>query len=292
MTPAVETVCYLCGGRDAALEAPRTRDRADIQVMRCTRCSLVYLSSAAHITPDFYEESGMHGGATDLAKWREDTAPDDERRARACEALIRGRRMLDFGCGNGAFLLRTRHLTAASAGVDLEAAAAGDLRASGIDYASSIDALDGTFDVITMFHVLEHLPDPRATLRQLGSRLSPGGEIVIEVPSADDALLKLYRCEPFKAFTYWSCHLFLFTAETLRALFDQAGATTRSIAHVQRYPLSNHLYWLARGQPGGHKAWNFLDTPAITAAYEAQLAARGLTDTLFASVSFAGGHHA
>ena len=292
MTEAVQTACYLCGGHETTVEAPRTRDRADVQVLRCRGCGLVFLSTAAHITPDFYENLGMHQGQSNLAAWREETAPDDERRARACETVVRGRRLLDFGCGNGAFLLQTRHLTAASAGVDLEASAAADLRAHDVAYAPSIAQLDGEYDVITMFHVLEHLPDPKGTLRELAARLAPGGEIIIEVPSASDALITLYECDAFRAFTYWSCHLFLFTAETLRALFDQAGATTNSIRHVQRYPLSNHLYWLSRGRPGGHRQWHFLDTPSLTAAYEQQLAARGITDTLFASVSFGRGDQA
>ena len=51
--------------------------------------------------------------------------------------------------------------------------------------------------------------------------LSDNGQIIVEVPNADDALLTLYECEPFSHFTYWSCHLFLYTAKTLQMLFDQ-----------------------------------------------------------------------
>lgn len=58
------------------------------------------------------------------------------------------------------------------------------------------------------------------------------------------------------------------------------------IKHIQRYPLSNHLYWLSQGKPGGHVKWGeFLDSKTLSNAYEAQLASLGATDTLIAIFS-------
>ncbi len=54
---------------------------------------------------------------------------------------------------------------------------------------------------------------------------------------------------------------------------------------VQRYPLSNHLHWLAHGKPGGHKTWGFLDSAELDAAYAATLARVGACDTLIAGFS-------
>ncbi len=76
--------------------------------------------------------------------------------------------------------------------------------------------------MLTIFHVLEHVPDPKAILSELTEILANGRQIIVEVPNADDALLTLYQCKPFSSFTYWSCHLFLFTAKTLKMLFSQA----------------------------------------------------------------------
>ena len=105
---------------------------------------------------------------------------------------------------------------------------------------------------------------------------------MIEVPSSEDALLTLYDSDMFQRFTYWSQHLFLFNAETLRILAAQAGLRVVSIQQFQRYPLSNHLHWLSRNLPGGHQHWSFLDTPALTEAYAASLAAVGKCDTIIA----------
>ena len=77
--------------------------------------------------------------------------------------------------------------------------------------------------------------------------------MIIEVPNSSDALLTLYENEPFQNFTYWSQHLFLFNEKTMTELVKKAGLKLNWIKHVQRYPLSNNLYWLAKGEPGGHQ---------------------------------------
>ncbi|MDD4601885.1 MAG: methyltransferase, partial [Negativicutes bacterium] len=95
----------------------------------------------------------------------------------------------------------------------------------------------------------------------------------------------LYNNTPFSHFTYWSCHLFLFKAKTLEMLVSQVGLKINYIKQIQRYPLSNHLFWLVNGEPGGHQKWHFLDSPELFTIYEKQLAAIGKCDTLMASIS-------
>jgi hypothetical protein len=47
----------------------------------------------------------------------------------------------------------------------------------------------------------------------------------------------------------------------------QAGLKVKAVQQYQRYPLSNHLYRLYRGKPGGHQQWNFLDDADMNDAY-------------------------
>ena len=110
--------------------------------------------------------------------------------------------------------------------------------------------MNDRYDIITLFHVLEHMPDPRSSLISLGEKLHPHGELIIEVPNANDALLSLYQSPDFKKFAYWSCHLFVFNEYSLATLIRQAGYKVNYIKQNQRYPLSNHLHWLSRGKPG------------------------------------------
>jgi SAM-dependent methyltransferase len=172
-------------------------------------------------------------------------------------------------------------------GIELEGRLQPQFKTNGLDVVQSIDDLssDQSFDLITVFHVVEHLKDPAIMLRQLATRLRVGGRIIVEVPSSDDALLTLYENTPFSEFTYWSCHLYLFNATNLPLLAKKAGLKLDYISHIQRYPVSNHLYWLAKGKPGGHQLWSFLDSEELSRAYEARLASLGRTDTLMASMS-------
>lgn len=54
------------------------------------------------------------------------------------------------------------------------------------------------------------------------------------------------------------------------------------VGQVQRYPLSNTLYWLAKERPGGHKVWEHLTDNMIDELYGMKLAEMGIADTIWA----------
>ncbi len=223
----------------------------------------------------------MHGGeAPSIDSWLRETEKDDQRRLEMLKPALVNRKLLDFGSGAAGFLCKARALAAEVAGIEVERRVRGYWGDS-IALHGSLEEV-GEYDLITAFHVIEHLPDPRATLQSLAMHLAERGRLVIEVPSSEDALLTLYDNDAFQRFTYWSQHLFLFNPETLRQLASQAGLRVLSIQQFQRYPISNHMHWLSQGRPGGHQNWSFLDTPALTEAYAAALAAIGRCDTLIA----------
>lgn len=279
--------CYLCEGKNFSLRKGEVRDAPEIKILECNDCGLVSLDSAAHIHSSFYENSGMHGGhLKPMEDWLKETSWDDQRRFEMLKPLLTNKSVLDFGCGAGGFLLNAKSLVANAVGVELEARVRDYWRDSDLVILPSIETAAssqaGGYDIITAFHVVEHLPDPREILIKLGAASKSDGRIIIEVPSADDALLTLYECDAFQRFTYWSQHLFLFTAHTLELLALQAGLRVVAVQNYQRYPLSNHLHWLSRGRPGGHQSWALLDTPELESAYANTLAALGKTDTLIA----------
>jgi len=117
-------------------------------------------------------------------------------------------------------------------------------------------------------------------LEELAGHLAPRGRLLVEVPNSEDALVALYECENFQRFTYWSNHLFLFNTDTLKTLAEQAGLKTVTVYYFQRYPLSNHLYWLSKGQPGGHEKWKLFNSPTLNKEYANILANIGKTDTI------------
>ena len=280
--------CYLCGNEDALKRPGSVRDNTALDILECKSCGLVFLSSNPNCS---YEDSGMHGDAPlDIGQWIDETEVDDERRFQYLKSILDNRSLLDFGSGTGNLLIKAKGLASCTHGVELEKRLKNHYKKNDLSmYNSTSEIPDAMrkkgYDFITLFHVLEHLSDPRAILEDLSGFLAKDGQIIVEVPNANDALLTLYHSEPFSHFTYWSCHLFLFTASTLEMLAKQKNLNINYIRHVQRYPLSNHIYWLAKGKPGGHQHWDFLDSSALSMAYEKQLAEIGQTDTLLASFS-------
>lgn len=274
--------CYLCNSTSFTTRKGQVRDSPDLKILECKDCGLVTLSSLEHIQTGFYEDSGMHGAEpTPINTWLKETEWDDQRRFDMVKTMLPNKKLLDFGCGAGGFLNKARHLAASVAGIELELRVQKHWHEQ-ITIHSSVESAEVGYDLITAFHVAEHLPDPITMLKALAAKLTKNGRMVVEVPSSEDALLTLYDSAAFQRFTYWSQHLYLFNAETLRRLAKQAGLRIVSIQQYQRYPLSNHLHWLSRELPGGHKNWSFLDTPALTEAYAASLAALGNCDTIIA----------
>lgn len=276
--------CYLCNSTSHTIRHNRVRDDKNIKVLECNGCGLVFLSSFEHISDQFYEESGMMSGHVDIKKYRNNSYQDDLRRANFLAEKVTNKSLLDFGCGAGGLLHLLRDKCSYSAGIELDRTLNSLLNKEGVSCYYNLDEITEKFDYITLFHVLEHLKDPLAILEEMKTYLNPGGKIIIEIPNADDALLTLYKNDSFANFTYWSCHLFLYNAKTLAELFNQSGYKVNFIKQVQRYPLSNHLYWLSNSRPGGHKEWSFLNSPSIQLEYENRLAAIGKCDTLLAEV--------
>jgi len=279
--------CYLCGSSDNQKRPGKVRDSNSLSVLECLNCGLVFLSQS-ELPVGFYEQAKMHGqNPPSVDEWLRETFKDDERRFAFLSVAITNRDLLDFGCGAGGFLIKAKAKARSAMGIELEDRLQHHFKSNGIEVVKRIEELPASrkFDLITAFHVIEHLKDPVATLSELAIRCRADGKIIVEIPSSSDALLTVYENIPFSEFTYWSCHLYLFNATNLAILAKKAGLTLDYVKHIQRYPLSNHLFWLARGRPGGHHTWSFLDSGDLDKAYEASLAAIGKTDTLIACFS-------
>ena len=279
--------CYLCRSKSLTKKNWICRDNTELEYFECNNCSLVLLSSFDHISDTFYEQSGMHNFADsslnspEIKDWLKETFVDDERRAKAFQSKIIKKDVLDFGCGTGGFLSRIKGFANSVEGVELERRLQPYFNKQEILVHTSIVEIPKIkrYDVITSFHVFEHLKDPLGILLQLAQFLKEDGELFIEVPSSDDSLFTLYDSMPFANF-HWSQHLFVFNERTLSDLGKKAGLKISYTKQIQRYSIANHLYWLSKGQPGGHQKWNFIDNDKLHNEYESQLAAIGKCDTV------------
>jgi SAM-dependent methyltransferase len=138
---------------------------------------------------------------------------------------IRGGSLLDVGSGTGEVLVAARARGWRARGVEPEGSGAQMARDRGLEVAVSTLEDSGlperAFDVVSAFHVLEHIPDSRAFLRTLSRWARPGGYVVVEVPNwASYQRRRLAHAWPGLRPLE---HLVHFTPRTLPATVREAG---------------------------------------------------------------------
>ncbi|MBF0272141.1 MAG: class I SAM-dependent methyltransferase [Magnetococcales bacterium] len=269
---------------------PQVRDNPEIEVLRCRRTGALLLSRSDHQDPDYHEakqkltQASTEEQAYHDALFRQ-SITDDQLRAHKHESLILNQRWLDVGTGGGGILQLLGRKAKTAHGVEPNRRDREHLQQHGTLCFASIDDVpeNPPYDVVTLFHVLEHIQDQPEFLRAIRRRMAPGGTLVVEVPHARDLLLSLFDLNAFKQFTFWSEHLVLHTRTTLLTFLQAAGFQRVTIEGIQRYPLANHLRWLVEGKPNGHRDWSHLRAEDLDTAYANLLARLDMTDTLLAT---------
>lgn len=265
---------------------PKVRDRDDVSVLRCEKSGVILLSRSDHMNIEHYEKRKFfrYWGTQDRKQALLTGLEDAQRRFEQFKHIIANKKWIDVGTGAGGILELLSPLALETAAVEPQEQARKALTDLGYKvYPSVEDARGDDFDVVTMFHVLEHLTNPIDTLKSIKDKMAKGGKIVIEVPHAKDFLISFLENEAFKSFSFWSEHLILHTRESLDIFLKTAGFSNIIIKGFQRYPLANHLYWLTHGKPGGHVVWHQLRTSELEHAYSDMLSGIDKTDTLIAT---------
>lgn len=208
---------------------------------------------------------------------------DDHRRAKYFFKYFKNKSILDFGCRYGAFLNLIKNAKSLY-GVELNERCIHYIRKKikKIKVENNINLFDKKFDLITMFHVLEHIPSQVETLKILKSKLNKKGKIIIEVPHAEDFLILQNELKKFKNFTFWSEHLILHTYKSLKTILLNAGFKKIKIDYYQRYNFANHLGWFLKNKPGGHEFYKNIIDEKLNKSYCENLIKIRQTDTLIA----------
>ena len=211
-TAVFETVvCYSCGSSRysdfVAAQDDLTGKPGTFTFVRCQDCGLAYQNpriTLEKIKPYYDNEYIAHRKKTDWGAltWFYNRAMDrhDVQKSRIVGRYVQldsGSEVLDVGCAVGTFLQKMRRLyNLRATGIDFK-----DLRENpslrdvefhcGLFYEQNLE--EGRFDLVTMWHFLEHDYDPARTLAAARKVLKPNGRLIIEVPRLDSVTFRLYR---------------------------------------------------------------------------------------------------
>ena len=191
----VQTGCLLCEEK----EGEPLFLRNGKSFVRCPRCGLIYDDSPPSVREiqEYYEKTYYEnfGERTSLIQKARHSLYRDF--FSECERFRRTGRLLDIGCGYGDFLKRAQERGWEVWGIEpsrqASESARRELNAEILNQnIEKVDFPEDYFDVITLWNVIDCLPDPRGAIRKIRQWLSPGGRLVIRTPNASFHL-NLYR---------------------------------------------------------------------------------------------------
>lgn len=112
------------------------------------------------------------------------------------KGFVNSGRLIDYGCGTGDFLAACQHKGFEVQGIEpndiARKQAVSQTKATILSDLSNLPKGE-KFDIITMWHVLEHVPNPRETIERLKKHLNAGGYLIIAVPNRDSFDAKYYK---------------------------------------------------------------------------------------------------
>ncbi len=244
--------CPLCGGTECT-----TRNRTDAyRIVYCDVCGFIYLQNPPDES-EIYEE--FWGEDTELrGSYDQDAAEPSLRevysinrsRIKWLEAFPDNGRLLDLGCGNGFFLTLAREAGFEVYGQEIsENAQRYAEKNFGLQvFRDPLESLAveqvGRYDIVTLWHVLEHIINPLEALKLVGTLLKPGGLLVVEVPNVNSLKFQLsgWRWEGGNHPRY---HRSFFDRRSLRRALAKSGFTDlhrrRLSYRIQQHSAAYHL---------------------------------------------------
>lgn len=219
----------------------------DWKVVRCSGCDLLITwprpdeATLAGIYGDKSYYEGRNMGCCAREAWVQ--------RAQAILAILGSapRTVLDFGAGEGHFVNALREMGVGAEGIETSPPGRAAARRM-YDLELHVDLradLQGQFQLVTLIHSLEHVPDPVRTLTNLKAALNPDGMVFIEVPHAGS--VDIWWPRRRREILDLPVHLYHFVPATLARVVERAGLRTVEIrlsnSDILEWALTKRARW-------------------------------------------------
>ena len=254
----IKKKCILCKNEKFQLISKKTRDSKKHKIIRCLECDHMQLFPVPTLNEDkkFYDENLQSKNINDVGsikRARRKMMPDNTRRAELVSKIITKRsRILEIGSGHGFFLDIMK-----KNGYDITGSEISKEKRKYSKKVTKVPVLDininekipitKSFDIVVLFHVLEHITDPVILLKNIKKLLKPKGKVLVEVPNCDDFHLGLNKF--YKEFYWERAHIHYFNSKSLKTVINLGGFKGIKITGVQRYSIENFFHWRLKNKP-------------------------------------------
>lgn len=254
-------------------------------LLRCEVCNLIFLGGVK-INNAYYKkyyDAGYYPLSTFLTKLLDSWSFTQKEKILLMNAPKRKHRLkiLDVGCGSGKFLESLDGEKFEKYGIEIKEEGIKLSRQKGFTvYEKDVTKIDfgkKKFDIITLWHVLEHLVDPVSVYNKINEILAVGGIVVFATPNTDSLGFRIGNKLWFHLDS--PRHLMLFNRKSIQLLCEKTGLTIKSIKNEwYDYPLD--LFWSVKHSPYKYLIYlfypiiKFFDNEALTVICKKQTSLR------------------
>lgn len=218
--------CPLCG----QLESRLVKREAEWKIVECLKCTFVFVTPVPDEQFLFrHYQQYLPSEKNRIEEWRKMMLSIFLRSLDAIESrnFIHRGTLLDIGCGYGFFLEMARQRGWCVSGIEpcLHARKYAELNGIKIDSGSLFERgyQDETFDAVTAFYVLEHLPDPLKYLKEINRILKPGGLLLVRLPHTTPLVKFLKILKISNGLYDVPSHLSDFSPHTISLALNKSG---------------------------------------------------------------------
>lgn len=222
--------CPYCGQAATHLVSSKDYNRGTtertFEYLRCQACGLVFMRDIPEDLRPFY--AGGYAAIPQTLDELRTIARDEVYRLEPVLRHKRGGRLLEIGPWRGVFCLNAQEAGFEVSAIEMDEECVRFLRevlgvkaVQSIDPARTMAAMTERFDVIALWHSIEHLRDPWAVVAQATERLAPGGILLVALPNIESFEFAVLK----KRWRHLDAprHLYFYSPEGLRALGEKNG---------------------------------------------------------------------
>jgi 2-polyprenyl-3-methyl-5-hydroxy-6-metoxy-1,4-benzoquinol methylase len=250
--------CRLCKNMQLLTVSKKVRDSKKHKILQCKKCEFIQLYPLPNQIElsEFYDKNRQVKNAGinyNIATIERKAYEDTKRRVETIQRLVKKKqRIIEIGSGHGFFLKKMADLGWDITGIEISKQRREDsekrtkVKILNVNLNDNTENL-GKFDIVLLFHVLEHISEPVEFLANIKKMLSKNGKLIIEVPNVKD-----HHLHSSKEYTEWywqKAHLNYFSSNTLKHTLQKAKFKKISINGIQRYSIENFFYWKINKKP-------------------------------------------